>query len=522
MIFRSPYPDVQIPEVSLTTLVLQHAYKLADKPALIDGTTGRTITYAQLGVSVRLVAASLARKGLAKGDVFAIFSPNVPEYAVAMHAVAILGGVNAPVYPLLTARELMGQLNESGAKYLLTVPQLMQTAMEAVEQTNVREIFVFGEAEGATAFASLLKSDGQLPAVEITPREDLFALPYSSGTTGLPKCVMLTHYNLVANLCQMEKVGSVAEDDRIICVVPCAHLFGMHVIMNLGLSNGATIVTLPRFELEQFLQVLQDYQITRAPLVPAIVHALAFHPSVDNYDLSRLKHVHSGGAPLAASVARACAERLNCYLRFGYGQTEVSPLSHMSAGEDTEDGAGSVGHCLPNTECKVMDTTTGVELGPREHGELWTRGPQVMKGYLNRPEATAATIDSEGWLHTGDIGYADEDGHFYIVDRLKELIKYKGLQVAPAELEDILLSHPAIADAAVIPCPDEEAGEIPKAFVVMKAEASDEELMSYVAERVAPHKKIRRLERIEQIPKSASGKILRRVLVARERERKPE
>ncbi|HEX8491803.1 MAG TPA: AMP-binding protein [Pyrinomonadaceae bacterium] len=517
MIFRSPYTDIQIPETSLTSLVLQHSVRLADKPALIDGSTGRIVTYAQLAQSVRSVASSLAQRGLEKGDVFAIFSPNLPEYAVAMHAVGILGGITVPIYPLLTARELAGQLNEANAKYLLTVPQLMTTALAAIGETNVREIFVFGAAEKATPFASLLESDGQFPSIEIAPRTDLFALPFSSGTTGLPKCVMLTHYNMVANLCQMDKVSAISESDKVICVVPCAHLFGMHVIMNLSLSKGATVVTLPRFELEQFLQTLQDYHITRAPLVPAIVYALAFHPSIDNYDLSKLKRVHSGGAPLAASVARACAERLDCHMRYGYGQTEVSPLSHMSAEEDTEAGAGSVGYCLPNTECKVMDTETGAELGPNETGELWTRGPQVMKGYLNQPEATAATIDADGWLHTGDIGYADEDGHFYIVDRLKELIKYKGLQVAPAELEAVLLSHPAIADAAVIPFPDDEAGEIPKAFVVLKAEASAEEIMSFVAERVAPHKKIRRVEKIEQIPRSPAGKILRRLLVEREK-----
>jgi acyl-CoA synthetase (AMP-forming)/AMP-acid ligase II len=435
-----------------------------------------------------------------------------------MHAVSLLGGVTAPIYPLLTPRELSGQLKEASAAYLLTVPQLMATALTAARETNVSELFVFGEAEGATAFASLLKSDGQVPAVEIAPREDLFALPFSSGTTGLPKCVMLTHYNLAANLCQMDTVSAIDESDRVICVVPCAHLYGMHVVMNLSLSKGATIVTLPRFELEQFLQVLQDYRITRAPLVPSIVYAMAYHPSVDDYDLSELKRVHSGGAPLAASVAQACAARLNCHMRYGYGQTEVSPLSHMSAEEEGRDKAGSVGYCLPNTECQVMDATTGASLGPHEQGELWTRGPQVMKGYLNRPEATAATIDAEGWLHTGDIGYADEDGHFFIVDRLKELIKFKGLQVAPAELEAVLLSHPSIADAAVVPCADEEAGEIPKAFVVLKAETSDEEIMKYVAERVAPHKKIRRVERIEQIPRSPAGKILRRLLIERDRE----
>jgi acyl-CoA synthetase (AMP-forming)/AMP-acid ligase II len=293
----------------------------------------------------------------------------------------------------------------------------------------------------------------------------------------------------------------------------------MVVILNMGLYQGATIVMMQRFDLERVLRAMQDYGVTYAHLVPPIILALTKQKMVDDYDLSKLRTIFSGAAPLGETITRACVERLNCSIRQGYGMTETSPVIHMSPGEVDEIKHGAVGQCIPNTECKIVDMETGAELGHNQEGEICARGPQLMKGYLNRPEATAATIDEDGWLHTGDIGYADEDGHFYIVDRAKELIKYKGFQVAPAELEALLLSHPAVADAAVIPCEDEEAGEIPKAFVVMKGEASDEEIMSYIAERVAPHKKIRRLERIEQIPKSASGKILRRVLVARERER---
>jgi len=276
-------------------------------------------------------------------------------------------------------------------------------------------------------------------------------------------------------------------------------------------------VTIPRFDLEQFLQVMQDYGVALAHLVPPIVLALAKHPIVDRYDLSKLKMIISAAAPLGEDVARACAERLGCPVLQGYGLTETSPATHVSPEVPEKIKPAAVGPCVPNTESKVVDISTGAELGPDQNGEIWVRGPQVMKGYLNNPEATAATIDAEGWLHTGDIGYADEDGYFYIVDRVKELIKYKGFQVAPAELEALLLSHPAIADAAVIPSPDEEAGEIPKAFVVLRGEVTADEIMAFVAERVAPHKKIRRVEFVEQIPKSAAGKILRRVLVERER-----
>ncbi len=517
MIFKSPYPTATIPEVSLPEFVLQRARALGDKPALIDGPTGRTLTYGQLAGAVSKAAAGLAARGFKKGDVFAINSPNLPEYAIVFLAVASLGGINTTINPLYTAGELANQLNDSGTKFLLTVPPFMDKALEAVKEANVQEIFVFGEAEGATPFASLLQSQGEPPQVQINPREDLIVLPYSSGTTGLPKGVMLTHYNIVANICQFKDIETYGEADTLIGVLPFFHIYGMTVIMATALRKGATIVTMPRFDLEQFLQTLQNYGVTWAYLVPPIVLALAKHPLVDKYDLSKLKSILSGAAPLGKDVTQACANRLNCLVRQGYGLTETSPVTHFTPNDPAKIKPGSIGPLVAMTECKIIDYNTDAELGPNQEGELWVWGPQVMQGYLNRPDATAAVINPDGWLRTGDIGYADADGYFYIVDRLKELIKYKGMQVAPAELEAVLLTHPAVADVAVIPSPDEEAGEVPKAFVVLRGEITPDELMAFVAERVAPHKKVRRLEFIEQIPKSASGKILRRVLVERER-----
>jgi acyl-CoA synthetase (AMP-forming)/AMP-acid ligase II len=331
---------------------------------------------------------------------------------------------------------------------------------------------------------------------------------------------MLTHYNLVANIAQCEEgnVGRlrIQESDVLIGILPFFHIYGMVVIMNYALSTGATVVTMPRFDMEQFLQTIQNYRITYAHLVPPLILALAKHPLVDKYDLSSLRVIFSGAAPLGADVQKACAARLGCAISQGYGLTETSPVTHLLPERPVEK-PGSIGPAIPNTEVKIVDVATGKELGANEHGELLIRGPQVMQGYLHNPQATANTIDREGWLHTGDIGYADDEGDFYIVDRLKELIKYKGLQVAPAELEAVLLTHPAVADAAVIGVPDEEAGEAPKAFVVLKGEANADEIMAYVAGRVAPYKKIRQLEFVAQIPKSASGKILRRVLVEQER-----
>ena len=267
---------------------------------------------------------------------------------------------------------------------------------------------------------------------------------------------------------------------------------------------------------------LHPVALSFTPLVPPIVLTLSKNPVVDNYDLSKLKTIFCGAAPLDEQLTRACMQRLGCDVRQGYGMTETSPVTHSSPADPARVKFGAVGVPAPNTECKVVNLETGESLTHHQEGEVCVRGPQIMKGYLNRPEATAATVDPEGWLHTGDIGYADDEGHFFIVDRAKELIKYKGFQVPPAELEALLLTHPCVADAAVIPCPDDEAGEIPKAFVVLKGEITATALLDFVGERVAPYKKIRLLDFIDKIPKSASGKILRRVLVQQERERKQE
>jgi acyl-CoA synthetase (AMP-forming)/AMP-acid ligase II len=520
MIFRSPLPDVEIPETPLTQALLEAAAKRPTKPAFIDGPTGRVMTYGDWASAVKRGAHGLAARGFKKGDVFAIYSPNCPEYAVAFHAVALAGGITTTINPTYTVEELQCQLVDCKARFLLTVPAFLDKAREAARGAGIEEIFVFGDAPGVTPFSALLEKDGPVPDVKIDPREDLVALPYSSGTTGLPKGVMLTHYNLVANMYQSRAAfAALDEDDVLVGVLPFFHIYGLVVIMNEGLFIGTTTVTMPRFELEPFLEVLQKYGVTIAYVVPPIALALAKHPVVDKYDLSKLRMVFSGAAPLGEAVTHACRERLKCRVMQGYGMTETSPVTHTSAQVLDRANPGTVGPPVPNTECKIVDLVTGAELGPGELGEVCMRGPQNMKGYLNRPEATAAMIDPDGWLHSGDIGFADADGTLHVVDRVKELIKYKGLQVAPAEIEAVLLSHPAVADAAVVPSPDEEAGEVPKAFLVLKAEASAEDIQKWVAERVAPHKRLRRVEIIGQIPKSLSGKILRRVLVQQERER---
>jgi acyl-CoA synthetase (AMP-forming)/AMP-acid ligase II len=519
MILRSPHPDVEIPDVSLPGFVLSRARELGDKPALIDGPSGRVLTYERLAADVGRAAAGLAERGFGKGDVFAIHSPNVPEYAVAFLAVASVGGAVTTVNPLCTADELAGQLRDSGASYLLTAPPFLGTARAAADAVGMREVLVFGEAEEATPFAALLAGDGPAPAVAIDPREDVVALLYSSGTTGRPKGVMLTHRNLVASLCQSDGLGLTREDDTVPAVAPFSHISGLVLTMLMSLYKGATIVTMPRFDLEGFLRLVQDHRVTLGYLVPPIVLALARHPIVDRYDLSSLRCIAAGAAPLGAEVERGCAERLGVPVLKQFGMTETSGLVSATPADDpAKVKPGSVGPLVRNTEGRIVDPATGENLAAGEEGELQVRGLQVMKGYLNRPEATASAIDADGWLRTGDLCRADEDGYLYVVDRLKELIKYKGWQVAPAELEALLLSHPKVADAAVIGSPDEEAGELPKAFVVPEGKPTAEEILSFVVARVAPYKKIRKVEFVGEIPKSPSGKILRRVLIERERQ----
>jgi acyl-CoA synthetase (AMP-forming)/AMP-acid ligase II len=516
MVITSPYPDVSVPEQSLPSFVLADAEARGDKPAIVDGLTGRRLSYRELAAEVRRVGRGLRSRGLRERDVVAMCCPNSPEFAIAYYAALSVGAVVTTINPMATPADVAGQLEHSRARWLVTTPELLEKSALAVAVAGIEEVFVFGAAEGAMPFAALRQGHGPIDDVAVSP-DDVAVLPYSSGTTGLPKGVVLTHRALVANLCGTAPVHRVGADDVIVAVLPFFHIYGMQVTMNLGLAAGATIVTMARFELESFLRILDQWRVSRADLVPPIVLALAKSPAVERYDLSSLRVVTSGAAPLGEDLARLCAERLCCRVKQAYGMTELGGGTHFGS-DDGEDRPQSIGRPLAGVECRVVDCATGADVGPGHRGQLLVRAPGAMRGYLDNEAATAATIDADGWLRTGDIVWADAEGWFFVVDRVKELIKYKGYQVAPAELEAELLSHPAVADAAVVGSPDEEAGEVPKAFVVLRAPALEDELIGFVADRVAPYKKIRRLELIEQIPKSPSGKILRRVLVERERE----
>ena len=508
MIYQSPRPQLRLPDGPLTPYVFEHRARYADRPAFIEPPTGRTRSYGATWAAVERTAGGLAARGFRHGSVLGILAANCADYGIAFHAVALAGGAATTINPAYKIEEVVHQLRDSGARWLICDRAAAGVAHAAAQQVGNCPVFCF-DGTGDESFAAL--SAGPLAQVPVMP-DDIVALPYSSGTTGLSKGVVLTHRNCAGNIAQIAACMPLRPQDIFIAVLPFFHIYGMQVIMNLGLRIGATLVTMPRFDLAAFLDAIQRYQVTIAFVVPPIVLALAKHPLVEKFDLSSLRFMMSGAAPLGADVAAEAQARIKVPIIQGYGMTELSPVSHLSVVGATP--AGSVGQLAPGSAARLVDPETGRDAANGASGELWVRGPMVMKGYLNNPAATAATLDADGWLHTGDIARVDDAGNFYIVDRLKELIKYKGFQVAPAELEALLLTHPDVADAAVIGMPDTAAGELPKAFIVRKEGATvpADALRAFVAAHVATYKQIHQVEFLEAIPKSPSGKILRRML----------
>jgi acyl-CoA synthetase (AMP-forming)/AMP-acid ligase II len=516
---RSPRPDVQIPAVSVWGYLFGDGVgEHAETAALVDGPTGASVSFGELHAQVLRIAAALAQRGIGRGDVVALHAPNSPSWAAVFHGILRANAVVTTVNVLYTGPELAAQLADSGARLLVTTAGLLDRAAAAAKEAGLDDdaVVVLDAADGHPSLGDLLACTTD-PPVPATDPGDTAVLPYSSGTSGRPKGVILTHRNLVANLQQLRSVLQVDPGTRTLAVLPFFHIFGMTSLLNHGIERRATVVTMPRFDLAEFLRMIEEYRVQRVCIVPPIAVALAKQPVVGTYDLSCLDAVFSGGAPLDAAIAGAVARRLGCRVTQGYGMTEMSPVSHcIPDGVDMD--IATVGTLLPNMEAMIVDPATGAELPPGERGELWCRGPNVMAGYLNAPEATAATLDADGWLHTGDLASVTADGAFTILDRLKELIKYKGYQVPPAELEALLLSHDRIADAAVIGVRNAEGEEVPKAYVVARrgVDLSAAEVVGFVAERVAPYKKVRAVEFVDAIPKTPSGKILRKDLRARE------
>ncbi|MEU6218398.1 4-coumarate--CoA ligase family protein [Streptomyces sp. NPDC047022] len=516
--FRSQYADVPAVDLPIHEAVLGRAAEFGETPALIDGVDGTTLTYEQLDRFHRRLAAAFAEAGVSKGDVLALHSPNTVAFPLAFYAATRAGASVTTVHPLATAEEFAKQLRDSGARWIVTVSPFLETARTAAEKAGgIQEIFLCDSAPGHRSLLDMLGSAAPEPRVEIDPANDIAALPYSSGTTGIPKGVMLTHRSIATNLAQLEPLVPNAPGERILAVLPFFHIYGLTALMNAPLRLGATVVVLPRFELETFLEAIEKHRITALYVAPPIVLALAKHPAVEGYDLSSLRYVLSAAAPLDAGLAAACSRRLGLPpVGQAYGMTELSPGTHVVPLGAENPPPGTVGKLIAGTEMRILSLEDPAkDLGVGEPGEIAIRGPQVMRGYLGQPGATDAMIDQDGWLHTGDVGHVDADGWLFVVDRVKELIKYKGFQVAPAELEALLLTHPKITDAAVVGVYNDEGNEIPHAFVVRRPDADDlseGEVMMYVAERVAPYKRVRAVTFIDAVPRAASGKILRRQL----------
>jgi acyl-CoA synthetase (AMP-forming)/AMP-acid ligase II/NAD(P)-dependent dehydrogenase (short-subunit alcohol dehydrogenase family) len=497
-----------IPEMTAPEFVLGQARARGVKRALVEADTGRELGYAELAAAVEQAGRWLASQGVLPGDVLALAAPNSIDLVVAWYAASWAGATITMVNPISSASEIVRQLRQTGASWLITTALLFEEKLGLVAQESaIAETFIVGDWGGGDT------RESAVPPVR-SP-SDVACLAPSSGTTGLPKNVMLTHRNLVASLCQRRLVNRVTEDDVVLATLPLSHIFGLLGTMHLTLTQGATMVILPRFDPGSFLAAVEDYGVTRAAVVPPMVLALLNSERLDSFDPSSLRVLESSGAPLPPELARACARRLGCRVKQGFGMTECGTTHAVP--DDGPDIPESIGPALPGVECRVVDPETNADARPGEPGELLVRSPSVTPGYLGDPEATAAAIDAGGWLHTGDIVTVNGDGWFFVAGRIKELIKYKGYQVAPAELEQVLLAHPAVADAAVVRSPDSSAGEVPKAFVVTKAPVSPAELTAWVADRVAPYKRLRGVEFTSQIPKSPAGKILRRQLADHER-----
>jgi long-chain acyl-CoA synthetase len=512
---------IDIPEIPFGEMLWESAQRFPEKTALVF--QGQKISYRELDGLANCCANALAKVGVKKGDRVALYMTNRPEYIISVYGIARLGAVFTPLNPTYKEGEIEHQLSDAEASVLIVQESLYPLVRTVRPQLgSLKEIIIVGQrAESGTyLFRDLIRqsSPKHPPRTMLNWTEDLVALPYSSGTTGLPKGVMLTQQNLVANNIQFISSGRITEQDTMLLFLPFYHIYGMMLVGG-GLYAGATLVIMEAFDLERSLMLAQQYGVTLYYAVPPILVALDNSARVAQFDCPRLRYIMVGAAPLAPDVAQRVQEKMHVPVLQGYGLTEASPVTHLNPVDQGRIKLDSVGLPVPNQEQKIVDLETEErELGVEEIGELYVKGPHIMKGYWRAPEETARVLH-DGWLATGDIARMDREGYVYIVDRKKEMIKYKGFAVAPAEVEAVLFQHPAVADCAVIGKPDPEGGEIPKALVILRPgeDATPEVLMEFVESRVAGYKKIREVEFVTSIPKTASGKVLRRVLIEAER-----
>jgi long-chain acyl-CoA synthetase len=506
-------------------VVFESCRRNGGKTALIDTSCNRRFTFAEYGSLVESLARGLISAGLAPGEVVAIFLPNSWEFAITYHATTLAGGIPTLLNPSYREREIRYQLDNSGAAFLITDSPLLEN-VKLAGLPGLRRVFTTRsfttQVQSACCedFASLLRPmSAKFPNAIQNSQETIAALPYSSGTTGLPKGVMLSHYNLVANVYQVlgPNAARLTPDDVMLCFLPLYHIYGLTVALTLSLALGSTLVLMPRFDVQKLCALLIQEGVTMMPMVPPAINALCQAAEAGIFPRNhRLRWIKSGAAPLAPELARRLADLTGIIVNQGYGMTEASPVTHVGYIAPPEmNRPASIGQPLALTDCRILDLD-GNEAAPGEAGELVMRGPQIMLGYWRDPQATAAVL-RDGWYFSGDIVRCDADGFYYVLDRSKEMIKYKGFPVAPAEVESLLLEHPAVRDCGVVAKPDLDAGEIPCAFVVLResflpSDALAKELCDFVADRLSRHKQPREVHFVDVVPRTPSGKILRREL----------
>jgi long-chain acyl-CoA synthetase len=529
---------MEYPAVPLNEILEKTAEEYPEKTAIayFEG----EITYGELDALSDQFAVALAKLGVKKGDRVAVFLPNIPQFVIAYFGILKAGAVLTAISPLHREREVEYQLSDSEAKTIIALDSLYPIVEKVWQKTKLKRAIVTGLEEYASetavsaskseqrldvySFQELLKENvsAKPPRVSINSKEDLAALQYTGGTTGTAKGAMLTHMNLVSNAVMFAAwIKGATAKETFLTALPLFHIYGMTTSMNVPIRLASKMVLLSRFDPLTALETIQKHKITVFCGVPTMYAVLLANPELARFDLTSIRVCISGASPLPPQVQKKFMQTTGSFLAEGYGLTEASPVTHCNPVDRTMHNVrlGSIGLPLPDTDSKIFDIETGKKaLKPGETGELAVKGPQVMRGYWKKPEETAKVL-RDGWLYTGDIGKMDENGYFYITDRKKNLIKYKGYSVYPREIEDLLYEHSAVKLCTVIGKPEPMVGEIPKAFVVLKdgAKATEAEIMEFVKEKVAAYKAIREVEFRKELPISSAGKVLRRVLQEEEK-----